>query len=103
MTGLPPTETPPMTGTEDRLVEALRAALTENSFLAKANAELTAAAKEPIAIVGMSVRLPGGVSGPDDLWELLCRGSDAIGGFPTDRGWDIEALYDLDPDAGGKT
>src|ERR1022692_5340826 len=92
-----------MTGTDSRLVEALRTALTEKALLAKANAELTAAAREPIAIVGMGLRLPGGVSGPDDLWDLLCRGDDGIGEFPADRGWDTDALYDPDPAAEGKT
>ncbi|MEU7143240.1 type I polyketide synthase [Nocardia sp. NPDC046473] len=49
---------------------------------------------EPIAIVAMSCRFPGGVRSPEDLWELLVSGRDVIGEFPVDRGWDIEALYD---------
>ncbi|WP_317933159.1 beta-ketoacyl synthase N-terminal-like domain-containing protein, partial [Streptomyces cellostaticus] len=53
---------------------------------------------EPIAIVGMSCRYPGGAQGPEDLWGLLAAGGDAISGFPTDRGWDIEELYEQDPD-----
>ena len=52
---------------------------------------------EPIAIVAMSCRFPGGVSTPEELWQLLLAGDDAIGGFPTDRGWDIENLYDDGP------
>ena len=54
--------------------------------------------REPIAIVGMSCRYPGGVRGPEDLWELVVRGEDAVADFPPDRGWRPERLYDPDPD-----
>ncbi|MFH9419143.1 type I polyketide synthase [Streptomyces sp. NPDC017529] len=53
-------------------------------------------ADEPIAIVGMACRFPGGATSPDELWQLLSTGTDAMSTFPTDRGWDIEALYDPD-------
>ncbi|MER5853570.1 SDR family NAD(P)-dependent oxidoreductase, partial [Streptomyces sp. NPDC002012] len=58
-------------------------------------------ADDPIAIVGMSCRYPGGVSGPKDLWRLLSTAGDAVTGIPSDRGWDVNALFDPDPDRPG--
>ncbi|MGN5631520.1 type I polyketide synthase [Streptomyces sp. AC154] len=60
--------------------------------------ELEERAHEPIAIVGMACRLPGGVASPDDLWELLRAERDAVGPFPEGRGWNLENLYHPDPD-----
>ena len=58
---------------------------------------------EPIAILGMGCRFPGGVTSPDDLWQMLSEERDAISEFPTDRGWNLDALFGPDADAPGAT
>ncbi|MGI5175027.1 type I polyketide synthase [Dactylosporangium sp. CA-152071] len=87
----------------DALAAHLHRELGGATTAAPAAAVQAAATEEPIAIVGMSCRFAGGVESPEDLWALLSDGGDAIGPMPTDRGWDVDGLYDPDPDRPGRS
>ncbi|SEF53033.1 Acyl transferase domain-containing protein [Actinacidiphila yanglinensis] len=87
----------------DKLRSYLRRAVGDARALRERVRELEESAREPIAVVGVGCRFPGGVTSPEGLWGVVSGGVDAMGGFPLDRGWDVEAVYDPDPEARGKT
>ncbi|MFJ1902192.1 SDR family NAD(P)-dependent oxidoreductase [Streptomyces sp. NPDC088115] len=92
------------TGSTDKIRDYLKrvtAELVSTRTRLRAAEEEAEAAREPIAIVSMSCRLPGGADTPEALWKLLESGTDVVSALPEDRGWDLEALYDPDPDAHG--
>ncbi|RNG04751.1 type I polyketide synthase, partial [Streptomyces botrytidirepellens] len=84
----------------DHVLEKVRGAAPTT---APARTTVRAAADEPIAIVAMACRYPGGVTSPEELWRLVADGTDAIAGFPEDRGWNIEEIYHPEPGRHGTT
>ncbi|ASQ99548.1 type I polyketide synthase [Streptomyces sp. 11-1-2] len=88
---------------EEELLNHLRWVTAELHETRQRLQERESAAREPLAIVGMSCRYPGGISSPEQLWQLVIDERDAITSLPTDRGWALEGLLDDDPASRGKS
>ncbi|MFI9387117.1 SDR family NAD(P)-dependent oxidoreductase [Kutzneria sp. NPDC052558] len=93
----------PMATNEERLREYLKRATADLQQANRQVRELSARDHEPIAVVAMSCRLPGGVRTPEQLWDLLLDGRNVMSEFPADRGWDLDRLYDPDGERAGST
>ncbi|MFJ7986250.1 type I polyketide synthase [Streptomyces sp. NPDC096351] len=87
---------------EQKLRDYLKRATTELHKATERLKEVEQRAHEPVAIVGMGCRFPGGASSPEELWDLVAAETDAVSPFPVDRGWDVTGLYDPDTDAAGR-
>ncbi|MFF6788762.1 type I polyketide synthase [Streptomyces filamentosus] len=88
---------------EEKLLDYLKRATADLREARRRLRDAERRENEPVAIVGMSCRFPGDVGSPDDLWTMVSRGRDGITGFPEDRGWDTEGLYDPEPGTPGRT
>ncbi|MFD7733599.1 beta-ketoacyl synthase N-terminal-like domain-containing protein, partial [Kitasatospora phosalacinea] len=90
---------PTVAALADRLHAELLGAAEESAPAAQT--ARPAADDEPIAVIGIGCRYPGGITSPEELWQLVAEGREAISAFPDNRGWDVDALYDPDPDRPG--
>ncbi len=86
---------------EEKFLEYLKRVTADLREARKRLREVEDQDSEPIALVAMGCHYPGGVNTPEDLWRLVADGADGVSPFPADRGWDLESLYDGDPENSG--
>ncbi|MFE3289353.1 SDR family NAD(P)-dependent oxidoreductase [Rhodococcus sp. NPDC059234] len=86
-----------------KLLEYLKRVTAELYQAREKLREAEGVSREPIAVIGIGCRFPGGVRSPQDLWRLVESGSDTVSGFPEDRGWGLADLYDPKAEQSGKT
>ncbi|MFI0899301.1 SDR family NAD(P)-dependent oxidoreductase [Streptomyces sp. NPDC020983] len=92
---------PTLTALAAYLDEQVRGTSATSAVSPPSAVSFTETASDPVVIVGMACRLPGGIDSPGELWQAVVDGLDAVSEFPADRGWDLAGLYDPDPDHPG--